>query len=212
MIKTSRRIKLTTSVFLILAFCIFLLVNPLGNSIFAAPKIRVFLDPGHGGSDTGAIGFGYYEKTANLDIALRTRARLEANGFEVVMRRTGDTNASLDDIVNMANRSGADIFVSIHNNAAVSPYAHGTETYWCANGVAGSNQLANLLQSNLVSQTGRANRGVRIIWPAFFTSRRSLPSGKVSSVSKILSPRYFSRYQPRRKAKWRMVGRFMKKE
>jgi len=158
---TLRRIKITVSVFLILAFCIFLIVNPFGNSIFAAPKIKVFLDAGHGGSDPGAIGFGYYEKTANLDIALRTRAKLEANGFEVVMRRTGDTNASLDDIVNMANSSGADLFVSIHNNAAVSPYAHGTETYWCANGVAGSNQLANLLQSNLVSETGRANRGVK---------------------------------------------------
>jgi N-acetylmuramoyl-L-alanine amidase/PKD repeat protein len=158
---TLSRIKIIISAFIMLAFCLLMLIEPFGNSIFAAPKIRVFLDAGHGGSDTGAIGFGYYEKTANLDIALRTKAKLEANGFEVVMRRTVDSGASLDDIVNMANSSGADLFVSIHNNAAVSPYAHGTETYWCANGVAGSNQLANLLQANLVSQTGRANRGVK---------------------------------------------------
>src|SRR4030042_3842634 len=155
--------KITVSVFtilIILSFCMLTFFTPFNGKLFAATaKIKVFLDAGHGGSDPGAIGFGYYEKTANLDIALRVKSKLEANGFAVVMSRTNDTNHSLDQIVNMANSSSADLFVSIHNNASISPYSHGTETYWCANGVAGSNQLASLIQSNVVSQAGRANRG-----------------------------------------------------
>jgi len=78
-----------------------------------------------------------------------------------VMTRTDDRYYSLDDRVNMANSSGADIFLSIHNNAALSEYAHGTETFWCSNGVSGSSQFASLVQGNLVSQIGRANRGVK---------------------------------------------------
>ncbi|MCL4417823.1 MAG: N-acetylmuramoyl-L-alanine amidase, partial [Actinobacteria bacterium] len=157
--------KIIVSVFTILIILSFLMLTfftPFGGKLFAAgSKIKVFLDAGHGGRDTGAIGFGFYEKTANLDIALRVKSKLEASGFTVVMSRSDDSNHSLDEIVNMANSSSADIFVSIHNNASISPYSHGTETYWSANGVAGSNQLASLIQSNVVSQTGRANRGVK---------------------------------------------------
>jgi N-acetylmuramoyl-L-alanine amidase/PKD repeat protein len=155
-------IKLSLPVLIILTFCMLTVLSPFGGKLFAeSPKIKVFIDAGHGGSDTGAIGFGFYEKTANLDIALRVKSKLESSGFNVVMSRSNDSNHSLDEIVNMANSSGADLFVSIHNNASISPYSHGTETYWCANGVAGSNQLASLIQSNVVSQTGRASRGVK---------------------------------------------------
>ncbi|MBM3710025.1 MAG: PKD domain-containing protein, partial [Actinobacteria bacterium] len=158
----TKQIKIFLSFLLILSFCLLTITGPYGGGLFAdSPKIKVFIDPGHGGSDPGAIGFGFYEKTANLDIALRVKQKLEASGFTVVMSRTNDTGYSLDERVSMANRSGADIFVSIHNNASISPYSHGTETYWCANGVAGSQQLASLIQSYLVSQIGRANRGVK---------------------------------------------------
>ncbi|MBM3706876.1 MAG: PKD domain-containing protein [Actinobacteria bacterium] len=160
-IKT-KMIKIFLSFLLMVSFCLLTITGPFGEGLFADnPGIKVFIDAGHGGRDTGAIGFGFYEKTANLDIALRVKQKLEASGFAVVMRRGNDTGHSLDEIVNMANSSGADIFVSIHNNASLSPYSHGTETYWCANGVAGSQQLASLIQSYLVSQAGRANRGVK---------------------------------------------------
>ncbi len=159
----SKKIALSVfAIIIILAFCMLTFFTPFDGKLFAASaKIKVFLDAGHGGSDPGAIGFGFHEKTANLDIALRVKSKLESSGFDVVMTRSNDSNRSLDEIVNMANGSSADLFVSIHNNASISPYSHGTETYWCANGVAGSNQLASLIQSNVVSQTGRANRGVK---------------------------------------------------
>ncbi len=159
----ARLIKIAFSLLIIFSFLItglFTTINT-GSKLFAAPKIKVFLDPGHGGSDPGATWYGFQEKVANLDIALRVKSKLEANGFEVAMSRTSDIKRSLDEIVALANSSGADIFVSIHNNASLSPYSHGTETYWCANGVAGSSQLASLIQSNVVASAGRANRGVK---------------------------------------------------
>jgi len=146
----------------ILAMSLSFLFIPSGTGLNAAGNgIKVFIDPGHGGRDPGAVRNGLNEKDANLAIALKLKSKLEAAGFTVVMRRSGDQYSTLDEIVDLANRSGADIFVSIHNNAALSSAAQGTETYWCANGVNGSNQLAGYIQSNLVSQINRANRGVK---------------------------------------------------
>ena len=142
----SKNLKIFISLLIIITFVLLSLFTPYGQKLFAGNNIVVFLDAGHGGRDSGAVGFGYYEKTANLDIALRVKGKLEASGFSVAMSRTDDSTRTLDDVVNLANASGADLFVSIHNNAALSPYSHGTETYWCANGIAGSNQLASLIQ------------------------------------------------------------------
>ncbi|MDD3628640.1 MAG: N-acetylmuramoyl-L-alanine amidase, partial [Actinomycetota bacterium] len=160
--KIKKSLKLVTVFITVIAFCLTFIYIPADNSLYAASaKIKVCIDAGHGGSDPGAVRFGLNEKDANLDIALRLKSKLEANGFEVIMTRTRDTSSSLDERVNKANSSGVDIFLSIHNNAALTEYAHGTETYWCANGVNGSSQFASLVQSNLVKQIGRANRGVK---------------------------------------------------
>ena len=160
--KIMKILKLSAVFAFVIIFCVAYIYLPADGKIYAqSGKIKVYIDAGHGGSDPGAIRFGLNEKDANLDIALRLKSKLEANGFIVVMTRTGDSSSSLDERVNMANSSGADIFLSIHNNAALSQYAHGTETFWCSNGVSGSNQFSNLVQNNLVNQIGRANRGVK---------------------------------------------------
>jgi len=129
--------------------------------LYANSAVTIFLDPGHGGSDPGAVHNGLRESDVNLAIALRLKGILEANGFRVIMRRTDNSGMSLDNIVNMANNSGADLFLSIHNNASLSPASSGTETYWSANGVSGSSQFASSVQSALVSAIGRPNRGVK---------------------------------------------------
>jgi len=153
--------KITGIFLFILIFCLSMLMLPVDKTLYAGNGIKVFIDPGHGGKDPGAIWNGLKEKDANLAIANKLKAKLEAAGFTVVMRRTGDQYHTLDEIVSMANNSGADIFISIHNNASVSTSANGTETYWCPNGVNGSSQLASLVQSSVLSQIGRANRGVK---------------------------------------------------
>ncbi|MFD1334567.1 peptidoglycan-binding protein [Oceanobacillus iheyensis] len=92
--------------------------------------IRVFLDPGHGGNDPGGQGYGINEKDVVLDIALQTEQFLSSKykGVLVNMSRTDDTFIELTERANMANRWGADYFVSFHTNA-FNGSANGFETY-----------------------------------------------------------------------------------
>lgn len=76
------------------------------------------VDPGHGGSDTGALSpHALPEKDANLRLALAVKAELEKRGWKVVMTREDDTFPALYDRPKVAHREGADAFVSIHHNA-----------------------------------------------------------------------------------------------
>ena len=80
---------------------------------------KVYIDPGHGGSDPGAVANGLREKDLTLKIAKYTRSYLQNNykGVSVRMSRTGDTYPSLSARARDANNWGADVFVSIHINA-----------------------------------------------------------------------------------------------
>lgn len=105
------------------------------NFIFSQKKLTVVLDAGHGGSDHGAnrtysdIG-RIAEKDITLAIVLKLGSMLEKNkDFKVIYTRKIDEYPSLSDRTNLANRSKADLFVSIHCNSSVRPTAYGTETY-----------------------------------------------------------------------------------
>ena len=91
--------------------------------------MKVTIDAGHGGEDSGATGSlnGYFESHAVLDIALRLRALLERH-VEVQMTREDDTFTSLPERCRMANEWGADILVSLHLNSATSD-ASGFEVF-----------------------------------------------------------------------------------
>ena len=81
--------------------------------------VKIFIDPGHGGSDPGANAYGLNEKDINLDIAL-TLERLLTQSYQHVfthLSRTTDTTVTLDERTNMANDWGADYYLSIHINA-----------------------------------------------------------------------------------------------
>ena len=92
---------------------------------------RVVIDPGHGGHDPGAHGTGIDEAELVLDVALRLRKLLEAQpGMEVVMTRDTDVFIPLEERTAIANRQGADLFLSIHANASRNPKARGIETYF----------------------------------------------------------------------------------
>jgi N-acetylmuramoyl-L-alanine amidase len=98
----------------------------------AAPAaFKVVLDPGHGGTEDGAIGpSGLKEKDLALDMARRLAALLRADGFEVVLTREGDDGPTLDQRAEVANVQRADVFVSLHANASRSSKARGAETYF----------------------------------------------------------------------------------
>ena len=80
--------------------------------------VKFYLDPGHGGSDPGAVGNGLLEKVLTLKIAKRVETLLAAyQDVQTKMSRTGDTYPSLSDRTNEANNWGADYFMSFHINA-----------------------------------------------------------------------------------------------
>lgn len=129
----------------------------------------ITLDPGHGGSDTGAIGpSGYTEKEATLDISRQLASILKEAGAKVVMTRTTDTdvfapNASARDElqarVDIGNKAKSDIFVSVHCNAFASPSANGTQTFYYGGSYQGQ-LLADSIQNEMVSENGLYNRGI----------------------------------------------------
>ncbi|AST92994.1 N-acetylmuramoyl-L-alanine amidase [Sutcliffiella cohnii] len=81
--------------------------------------VKIFIDPGHGGTDPGAVGNGLQEKNLNLQISTRIRDILNAEytGHQIRMSRTGDTTVTLAQRTNDANAWGANFFLSIHINA-----------------------------------------------------------------------------------------------
>jgi N-acetylmuramoyl-L-alanine amidase len=98
-----------------------------------APGIHtIVIDPGHGGKEVGAIGpGGLMEKDATLALCQRLAAALEAKlKTRVVLTRNDDTVVPLDQRTAIANQYHADLFISIHMNAAIVKGAHGAETYF----------------------------------------------------------------------------------
>lgn len=91
---------------------------------------KLVLDPGHGGSDSGASGpTGVKEKDVVLDIAHKVAPVLTKDGIAVVLTRDDDRFITLEERTARANQVGADLFVSIHCNAAENHTRHGVETY-----------------------------------------------------------------------------------
>lgn len=93
-------------------------------------KFRVVLDAGHGGNDFGATYHGYVEKNNALNVVLKVGKILEKEtGVQVIYTRKSDVFIPLDERADIANKSKADIFVSIHCNANKNIAASGSETY-----------------------------------------------------------------------------------
>lgn len=94
---------------------------------------RVVVDPGHGGTEEGAIGAGgLKEKELTLDVATRLSELLRVAGFEVVLTRAADATLGLDARAEIANTGHADLFVSLHANASRFAKARGAETFFLA--------------------------------------------------------------------------------
>ena len=133
---------------------------------------KIAIDPGHGGSDAGAIGpSGLMEKTVTLEIGLALRDILESYGAEVVMTRETDTevhekgskataNEELQARVDIANESKSDIFISIHIDSFSNDTAHGTTGYYDSESKHGY-KLADAIRSDLIDQIGTASRGTQ---------------------------------------------------
>ena len=109
------------------------------------------IDPGHGGKDPGAVNGKNQEKTINLNIALKMGKLIEENckNVKVIYTRKTDVFVELYKRADIANKAGADMFISVHTNSAKSKSAYGAETYLL--GVEENRTSANLnaaLQEN----------------------------------------------------------------
>ena len=118
--------------------------------------MRIFLDPGHGGSDPGAAKI-IKESQYTLIYALELGRALKGLGFEVNYSRTSDSDVSLAERCRMANTWKADYFISIHFNAGGGT---GIETFALAAG-GNAERLAKAVQSPLIAHTGMRDRGVK---------------------------------------------------
>lgn len=121
----------------------------------------IVLDAGHGGSDPGAVNGGRLEKDDNLRLALAVQERLQAPGQRVVMTRSTDVFVPLSERSAISNRNNADIFVSIHRNAATTPVANGVENFVIINPSPIETQYAQTVLNEVVSAGVQSNRGVR---------------------------------------------------
>ncbi|MBC8632352.1 SH3 domain-containing protein [[Eubacterium] tenue] len=140
--------------------------NTIRSYNFASsPKVnrnyyKVFVDPGHGGQDSGAVGNGHYEDELNLEVAKKVAQKLIAKGIEVKMSRISDNFISLSERANMANQYAPDVFISIHQNSSDSTSANGIETYYHTN-KGDHRPYAQDIQTNAINETGVRSRGIK---------------------------------------------------
>ncbi len=117
----------------------------------------IVIDPGHGGTDCGAIRNNVTEKAITLDVSKRVRDLLTKQGFTVYMTRDTDETVSLQDRVAFSEEHHADAFVSIHVNSSEKPEITGIEThYWREESL----DLAKVVHASLASHINSKNRGL----------------------------------------------------
>ncbi|HEX3022478.1 MAG TPA: N-acetylmuramoyl-L-alanine amidase [Lachnospiraceae bacterium] len=143
----------------------------VGSIKSTVTKYTVVLDAGHGGVDPGKVGVNdALEKDINLSIVLKLQRLLEENDVNVIMIRTEDNglyqmsdsnkkNADLRKRVEIINTSGADIAVSIHQNAFQEESSKGAQVFYHSNSAEGK-ELANILQEQIKETIGDGNHRV----------------------------------------------------
>jgi N-acetylmuramoyl-L-alanine amidase len=134
------------------------------RKVFGPHKKRICLDPGHGGQDSGAIGVvgvNTFEKNINLRIAEWTEFFLKDKNYDVIATRRKDLFYNLQERVSKANLLQADVFVSIHCDAAKNRNAHGITVFHHPDSPKGKVLAEKILQAiNVVIQEAHI-RGVK---------------------------------------------------
>lgn len=121
----------------------------------------VVIDAGHGGKDPGATSItGFYEKTVNLEVARKVAWRLKQRGINVIMTRNSDNFVELNERAEIANRRGADLFVSIHADSSFSRQLKGFTVYIAENASYKSQKVAKSISSQM-SKINPNSNGVR---------------------------------------------------
>ncbi|MDD5465004.1 MAG: N-acetylmuramoyl-L-alanine amidase [Candidatus Omnitrophica bacterium] len=153
---------------------------------------RVVIDAGHGGNDPGAIGrSGLREKDINLDIAKRLSSLLKEEGVQTALTRSTDRFIPLSSRVSIANRSGADLFISVHSNAARSRSLSGFEVYYVAPSVSDAKRAALTARSASLNLKDAAfassSQDLRtIVWDMIYANSRAESIALSHSLCRIM--------------------------
>ncbi|MCX7843408.1 MAG: N-acetylmuramoyl-L-alanine amidase [Clostridia bacterium] len=128
------------------------------------PKL-VVIDPGHGGSESGAVVNGIAEKEINLDVSLRLHSILKSKGVLVLLTRKDDSFLSPRERIDFANRKEAALFVSIHSNWFKDSSLHGTMTLYFPSkklsaGYLNEIDYATSVQAKLMEKLPTRDRGI----------------------------------------------------
>jgi N-acetylmuramoyl-L-alanine amidase len=155
----------------------------------------IVVDPGHGGSDPGAVGpTGLKEKDSTLALSLKLREALSKKGARIIMTRNKDMdvhgpNASAKDElqarVDIAARAKADILVSVHNNASVKREQGGLSTYYYPK-TRNDALLADAVQKSLTHGFALDNKGIR--QADFYVTKRSAMPAILLEIAFISNP------------------------
>lgn len=159
--------------------------------------LTIVVDAGHGGKDTGAIGYsGTYEKDNNLAVALLLADIIRSEGGNALLTRSSDTfpsgtNDTMTDLearVNIANEANADLFVSIHNDAFTDSTVGGTSTFYSSTNpvYAQSRIFAQAVQDELVKELGLNDRKVKDA--AFYVIRHTTMPAILVELGFISNP------------------------
>ncbi|HEX9191658.1 MAG TPA: N-acetylmuramoyl-L-alanine amidase, partial [Candidatus Deferrimicrobiaceae bacterium] len=145
-------------------------------------RVRVMIDPGHGGKDSGAIGpTGLKEKDVVLAIGRMVREKLSRTGeYDVRMTRDTDVFIPLEERTAMANKARADVFVSLHINASPNRRAEGVSTYVLSRGAANREDLELAARENGVPV--RKLSEVKFIIDDLFTGARKNESLRLAKT------------------------------
>jgi N-acetylmuramoyl-L-alanine amidase len=169
--------------------------TPSAGSAARKHRVRVMIDPGHGGKDPGAIGpTGLKEKDVVLAIGRKIREKMSGSGeFDVRMTRDEDVFIPLEERTAMANKGRADIFVSLHINASPNRRAEGFSTYVLSRGASNREDLELAARENGVPI--RKLQGVKFIIDDMFTGARKNESLRLAktvndAVVRHVSTRY----------------------
>ncbi len=166
--------------------------RPVPRRVPSVPSGRrgtIVLDPGHGGNDPGATGRGgLREKNVTLDVALRLRDLLSQDGFRVIMTRQTDRFIPLSRRSQIANQSGADLFVSIHVNSSRRRSVSGFEVYYLSEATDDHARAIEASENeDLPGDVGSSSPETEaIVWDLLYTEHRAESSTLASRVSQGL--------------------------
>lgn len=163
-----RRIKTLFLIALLVLGILFILKSlPFLGFNFKSLGNVIVVDAGHGGSDSGTIGYnGSYEKDVNLEIARKLKEKLDSNGYKVILTRASDEYVDNFLRAKLANKKRARIFISIHANAMENNNStNGVQVLYYPDRQStiedlNNNEFARIIMDSLLNGTNAVDKGI----------------------------------------------------